>query len=126
MTAAESRRYPEDDEVLIKPLRVKATPPADDRLEPIRARHAAATPGPYNVRRDGRYGPAHLTAFNAHDFELTVVGTIHTLRPADSVLMARAWQDISDLLVEIDRLEAQLDAIPDVICGHSAYLEDTP
>lgn len=71
---------------------------ASDRLDAIRARLGN------RAEPDGGFA-GH---WEAHDEE-------------DSASSIFAPDDIAFLLAQVDRLRAQLDAIPDVICGHSAY-----
>ena len=123
-----------------------------NRIAAIRARLDAATPGPWsretNVPSAGtcyfespnyieehggvwRFGPiveqgdesAHgddPRCYSAWDgFDRDGFGA---QRAADGELVANAPANIAWLLAQIDRLQAALDAIPDVICGRSNYM----
>lgn len=78
----------------------------DERLEQIKERLAAATPGPWNVLYDD--GSLHGTPeeyfvnFDAHR------DTTNIDRPADAAFIANAPSDIAYLLAEVERLRAAL------------------
>lgn len=79
------------------------TSPID--LEAIRARHAAATAGPY--RDDGEWDTQHVI----HAPTQAICNTLHGNDAANAVFLSASWQDVSDLLAEVDRLRAEMKAL---------------
>lgn len=95
-----SGRYPDDAEVRTdKPIRVKATPPADERLEAIRARHAALFPSEWNVCQVVSVdGMDSLGLRDPDEFDAT-----------DAAFVRHSRDDVAFLLAEVDRLQEELD-----------------
>lgn len=80
-----------------------------DRLDEIRARHAAATRGPWEPYSSGHGIDDHFYGFVRGEY-LEGVGTINTgegrRAEADLDLILNAHEDIGHLLAELDRVGA--------------------
>jgi hypothetical protein len=110
-----SARYPEDDEVRTdKPIRVKATPPADELEETVTTALNAATPGPWHWW--DRIYEATLVSdaeqfTGLHDGDiLKVVKPDGVSFTADGHLIANAPTWLAALVAENRELRAVLEA----------------
>lgn len=83
----------------------------DTALDAIRERHGRAMRGPWKARCiNATERPfAVITPHGSHGDEI-VCGSIYTEHEA--ALLAHSWQDIRDLLEEVDRLRKALVDIP--------------
>lgn len=80
-------------------------------LNAIKARLAAATPGPWR-RGDNRDGRGSATIYARR---VVVVRYVDNAR--DAILIANAPTDIAALIAEVERLRAVLDGPPICACG---------
>lgn len=81
---------------------------ADDTetdIDAIRARHAAATRGPWRLRPP--FDPPQEVVSSPAGF---VCNTLRGNDRANGEFIAASWQDVADLLAEVDRLRAALKA----------------
>ena len=69
-------------------------------LEAIRARRAAASPGPYGLWAGSLVDAARKVIVHQAGFERAA-----TPWPPDAIFLAHAWQDIGDLLELVEELE---------------------
>lgn len=84
-------------------------------IEAIKARHAAATKGPYipdfDKRDDGAHQVVYLDRCGALPTMLTLC--FMAIEPGneqshdDTVFLAASWQDVADLIAEVERLRKE-------------------
>lgn len=80
-------------------------------LTAIKARLAAATPGPWR-KGDGRSGRSPATIYASSSVVVYLVDN-----PRDRILIANAPTDLAALVAEVERLRAVLDGPPICACG---------
>jgi len=83
----------------------------DRSLAAIRARAAAATPGPWRALGTGRAGGDHWYVCDENQSLASIAcndGENEDQREPDAVFIARAREDVPALLDEVDRLRAAL------------------
>lgn len=79
-------------------------------IEPIKARHAAATKGPFHCcpLTQGHMNDPNVAIQRRHTED---GGFVEVLRASmdycDGVFYAASWQDVADLLAEVERLRAE-------------------
>ncbi len=73
-------------------------------VEAIRARHAAATLGPW--QHGGEWDTQHVVLAESQ----AVCNTLHGNDAANARFIAESWQDVADLLSEVDRLRGIIRA----------------
>jgi hypothetical protein len=77
-----------------------------DELRQIRARHAAASPGPW------RYEPRDCTPRIVRAVDrFALPAHCYGTNPADAEFIAAAWQDVRTLLAEVERLRVAVQAL---------------
>jgi hypothetical protein len=85
-------------------------------IEPIKARHAAAVPGPYftpaairlNRVKDFTSQPIAKTGRGEYDWVLTDhIGDVERFTPRTTNFLAASWQDVANLIAEVERLRAE-------------------
>lgn len=92
----------------------------NERLEEIRGRWSAATEGPWEVNRDSRFdcgepwtiwtalGPGYGYVANVAPYCPPYPGhSDYAQKTADAHFLAHSWQDIRDLLAEVERLRGR-------------------
>jgi hypothetical protein len=100
---------------------MSTTPLSAARLAEIQARHEAATPGPYAWGESGgmlALGTAGDVFFEGHVLTCARRCSACEARGArclgpnepNSAFLAHSWQDVADLLAEVERLRAEIEA----------------
>ena len=74
-------------------------------VEAIRARHASATRGPWR-RSNQAFDSQHVIWSDT----FAICNTLHGNDDANGTFLAASWQDVADLLSEVDRLRVRLAA----------------
>jgi hypothetical protein len=82
-------------------------------LDPIKARAAAATPGPWKPDGRNAFALQHGMSYLARS--VIKAGVPESQKRTDAVFIAHAREDVPALLAEVERLRAENESLRDAV-----------